>query len=150
MVENVEYIPCDYDPSRYPGSIQVDASRIQFDDNTFDLILLSHVLDCIEDDIKAISEIYRVLNRGGIAVIAVPIYGQTTFEVPGLDPRQRMVMYGDMGHVRLNGLDFSRKLADACFSVEILNTLDVPGNYVDRSVRSPHTESDNYAFLCTK
>jgi ubiquinone/menaquinone biosynthesis C-methylase UbiE len=40
---------------------------------TFDIIWASHILEHVKDDIKAIQEITRVLKKGGIAVLPVPV-----------------------------------------------------------------------------
>jgi len=48
------------------------------------------------------------------------------------------------------GLDLKEKLSTAGFRVRVLSTDDLSGNYIDRSVRTPHTESDKYLFFCEK
>lgn len=42
-------------------------------DEQFDLFLCSHVLEHVPDDQKAISELYRILKKGGQGVILVPL-----------------------------------------------------------------------------
>jgi SAM-dependent methyltransferase len=42
-----------------------DLTMLGFADNTFDAIICYHVLEHIEDDKKAIAELYRVLKPGG-------------------------------------------------------------------------------------
>lgn len=49
-----------------------DATRLPFEDKTFDRIIASEVLEHIPDDQKAISEMYRVLKPGGIVMVTVP------------------------------------------------------------------------------
>lgn len=49
-----------------------DAKKLPFKDNFFDRIIASEVLEHIEDDQKAISEIYRVLRPGEVGIITVP------------------------------------------------------------------------------
>ena len=148
---NIDYTTCDIEPSRYGSdTLKVDATDIQFSDNTFDAVISSHVLDAIADDTKAIKEIYRILKPGGWTVIAIPIYGETTFEDPSLGDEGRKKIYGIKTHHRMNGLDFKVKLTDAGFAVKIYSLDDVPGNYIDRSDMSPHIESDKYLFLCKK
>lgn len=148
--KNIDYVTCDIHSSNYPGAINVDIERMQFVDSSFDAVICIHVLEHIKDDIQAIKELYRILKPNGWAVIAIPIYGEKTFESPGLDSRGRERMYGAGEHMRMNGLDFELKLSEAGFSVKIYSIDDVPGSYIDRSVNSPHVESDRYLFFCKK
>ncbi len=51
-----------------------DIRYLPFDDNIFNLVICSEVLEHIKDDKKAISEALRVLKPGGNLVISVPRY----------------------------------------------------------------------------
>lgn len=51
---------------------EANATKLPFADKTFDRIIASEVLEHILEDEKAISEMYRVLKPGGIALITVP------------------------------------------------------------------------------
>jgi len=52
--------------------LKADATNLPFANKTFDRIIASEVLEHIRDDEKAISEMYRVLRPGGIAIVTVP------------------------------------------------------------------------------
>jgi len=149
-LRNVRYVGCDLQPCPERGLQQVDILDIPFPDNSFDLIVCVHVLEHIRDDLRAIRELYRVLKPGGKALLAVPIYGPTTFDDPALDFEQRKLMYGIGDHMRLNGLDLQAKLTEAGFRAQVFSTDDVPGDYMDHAASSPHIESDKYLFLCGK
>ena len=45
--------------------VKIDLTDIQYPDHSFDVIFCSHVLEHIEDDGKAMSEMYRILGPGG-------------------------------------------------------------------------------------
>ncbi len=51
---------------KYPGK------KIPFDDNTFDKVISFQVIEHVEDDKLFITEIYRVLKKGGIFIVATP------------------------------------------------------------------------------
>lgn len=52
-----------------------NALYLPFEDNTFDVILLHHVLEHIPDDEGIIKEIYRILKVGGVFILGVPNEG---------------------------------------------------------------------------
>jgi ubiquinone/menaquinone biosynthesis C-methylase UbiE len=49
-----------------------DACALPFEDNTFDLAVAFDVLEHIEDDVKAVAELNRVLKTGGRFIFSVP------------------------------------------------------------------------------
>ena len=149
---NIEYVSGDIDYKAYAfaGAIYLDNTKITFEHEYFDALVSIHVLEHITDDIKAVSEIYRVLKKGGWALIAVPVYGEKTYEDTSLDAEGRTRMYGIDEHVRMNGLDFAEKLAGAGFDVRIVSLGDIDGGYYNPESTSPHIESDRYLFYCTK
>jgi SAM-dependent methyltransferase len=51
-----------------------DATRLPFAEHQFDVVLATDTIEHIDDDRKALLEIYRVLAPGGYAVIAVPAF----------------------------------------------------------------------------
>ena len=77
-MENVDYFPVDLFPEGFEKrNIKIRASvnmeNIPFDDETFDIIYNSHVLEHVPYDIVAMGELYRVLKKGGYCVVLVPI-----------------------------------------------------------------------------
>ncbi|KQE95347.1 methyltransferase domain-containing protein [Acinetobacter lactucae] len=68
------------DKFRTNVDIQFDVLDIPFPDESFDIVFASHVLLYPHDDIKAISEMRRILNPNGIAIIPVPIFAEKTVD----------------------------------------------------------------------
>jgi len=56
----------------YGGVLRGDATKLPFDDNTFDCVVTSEVLEHIQDDVNVISELHRVLKPGGSLGVTVP------------------------------------------------------------------------------
>jgi ubiquinone/menaquinone biosynthesis C-methylase UbiE len=50
-----------------------DVGFTSFEENYFDLIIASHVLEHVSDDVALLSTIYRMLKIGGAAIFLVPI-----------------------------------------------------------------------------
>lgn len=75
-VSNLQYLPIDSleQGYRYPQYItKMNLQDLEIENNTIDLIICNHVLQDIKDDIKALSEIKRVLKTDGQALLQVPI-----------------------------------------------------------------------------
>lgn len=97
---------------------KLDLTDIRFWDEQFDLIICSHVLEHIPDDLLAMREMRRVLRPGGFLQIMVPIHGDTTYEDPSItSPEDRLKHFGQDDHVRKYGADIRGRLEASGFSV---------------------------------
>ena len=56
----------------YGGVLRGDATKLPFEDNTFDCVVTSEVLEHIQDDVSVLSELHRVLKPGGSLGVTVP------------------------------------------------------------------------------
>ncbi|MEM9390767.1 MAG: methyltransferase domain-containing protein [Bacteroidota bacterium] len=103
------------------AKVKMDVHQIPFDENTFDAVMCNHVMEHVEDDLKAMSEIYRVLKPGGWAIMQVPFFyplDEATFEDKSItDPWEREKIYGQDDHVRLYGKDYPDRIRQAGFHV---------------------------------
>ena len=103
------------------AKVKMDVHDIPFDQNTFDAAMCNHVMEHVDDDIKAMSEIHRVLKPGGWAILQVPFFEpvpDVTFEDPSItDPAEREKIYGQDDHVRLYGKDYPDRIRKAGFEV---------------------------------
>lgn len=101
------YILADLYPTA--SNIQkIDIHNIPFEADFFDLVICNHVLEHVADDQKALTEICRVLKKGGLAILQTPYSAKlkTTFSDPGIDTDDlRLKIYGQEDHVRLFGAD---------------------------------------------
>jgi ubiquinone/menaquinone biosynthesis C-methylase UbiE len=131
-MEQVEYLSIDlYNKN---AMMKMDITDISFSDESFDLIICSHVLEHIPDDRKAMRELRRILKLTGKALILVPIKSNITYEDPTIvDPLEREKFFGQVDHVRLYGPDVQNRLEEAGFKVTQLSTGDlVPANQMSR------------------
>ena len=97
---------------------KIDVQSIPFEDNSFDYIIINHVLEHVPQDRKAMSEMSRVLKPGGIAFISVPVEGEITNEDERINtPELRLKYYMDPTHLRLYGRDVKERLEECGFEV---------------------------------
>ena len=111
------YIKADLFPNN--KSIQKhDITNLCFSDQLFDVVIANHVLEHVQNDLAAMSEIFRVLKPGGLAILQTP-YSETipfTIEDPAINSeKERLEVYGQEDHVRLYGRDFFDRLTNAGF-----------------------------------
>ncbi len=102
------------------ADIHCDVSELPFEDGRFDVVLCNHVLEHVEDDARAMAELFRVMRPGGFGIFQVPIDPKlaTTFEDPSItDPVERERHYGQSDHLRQYGRDYADKLASVGFRV---------------------------------
>ncbi len=53
---------------------EANACSVPFEDDTFDVVLATDIIEHIDDDIAALNEIQRILKPGGVAVVTVPAH----------------------------------------------------------------------------
>ncbi len=118
---NLEYITGDLYAQNV--SLELDVTAIGFPDESFDVILCSHVLEHVTDDRRAMREMRRVLRSDGWALINVPSDPQRaeTYEEESIvDPHQRLVHFGQEDHVRVySAAGILKRLTEAGFEVEV-------------------------------
>lgn len=118
-LNNLEYITADLISPL--ADIKMDIRSMPFENERFDIVICNHVLEHIDDDIMAISEVYRVLKKNGFAILQVPIdYNRkTTYEDASItDRKSREEIFGQYDHVRVYGLDYGKRLSKAGFEVD--------------------------------
>ncbi len=116
-----------------PGvTAAMDASRLTFDDESFDLIVCCHVLEHIQDDQAALREFARVLRPAGHAIILVPIDKNRlqTFENESITgTEERMKAFGHPYHVRICGRDYGDRIASGGFDVTAVSSGDMSAHF---------------------
>ena len=145
---NIDYVSADV--TGEPASVRSDLTAIAFSDNRFDCIFCYHVLEHIQEDTKAMRELFRVLKPGGWAIPQVPIDWERdkTLEDPAIvTPEQRECFYRQFDHVRLYGRDYKDRLEEAGFDVKLddyAQTLD------DKVIEKYGLKKGEIIFFCTK
>ena len=101
--------------------VKADILDLPFADESFDVIFCNHVLEHIEDDRKAMSELYRVMKKGGWGILQVPMKNslEKTYEDFTItNPKERQKHFGQYDHVRWYGMDYFDRLKSVGFDAE--------------------------------
>lgn len=124
---------------------ELDITNLEMKDNLYDLIICNHVLEHVEDDIQAMSELYRVLKPGGFAILQVPISHimEKTFEDKDIiSMKGREKHFGQFDHVRIYGKDYFTRLNNVGFDVKrhhpIKDHWDIPN--IEKYALNPKEE----------
>ncbi|MEC5156466.1 class I SAM-dependent methyltransferase [Chryseobacterium sp. MP_3.2] len=119
-MKNLDYTSADlYSPI---VDVKADILDLPFENESFDVVFCNHVLEHIEDDQKAMSELYRVMKKGGWGIFQVPMKNslEKSYEDFSItDPKERQKHFGQYDHVRWYGMDYFSRLENAGFTVDI-------------------------------
>ena len=154
-MEHIDYIACDLFPENYKyfGNTKIqkmDITDITFDSDTFDFILCNHVLEHVIDDKLAISELYRVMKKGGFGIFQVPIVyslEQTYEDITITSREQRLEVFGQEDHVRCYGTDYLERLEHSGFNVIVDNFVNTFSN---KEIFKYGFSSDELIYRCNK
>ena len=114
--------------------------NIDYESDSFNLILCNHVLEHVPNDYKALKELYRILKHSGIAIITVP--GNWCIE--------KIIEYDypdGNGHYRDYGLNFISVLDNIFTAIECIDLYKYNDIY---HLALGLTPQHDLAFLCRK
>jgi SAM-dependent methyltransferase len=143
---NVTYVTADL--MAPDVQVHTDLTALAFREGVFDLALCFHVFEHVREDCAGMRELRCCLVPGGLALVQVPLGGETTFEDPRADPSQYERLFGQHDHVRYYGLDIRERLEEAGFTVEVLSITEEFGE--ERVARFGLGGEDQYFFVCRR
>lgn len=124
-LDNLDYTTTDLNSPL--ADVKADICDLPFNNESFDVVLCNHVLEHIKDDTTAMKEIFRILKKGGWAILQIPqdLNRDKTFEDDSItDPKERSQIFGQYDHVRIYGLDYFDKLKSIGFEVQPIEYTD--------------------------
>jgi predicted SAM-dependent methyltransferase len=107
-----EYITADLN-LRYGAKLKIDVTNMyQFEDESFDWIIINHVLEHVKNEDSAFKELKRCIKKDGKIIFSVPYsLKDKTFEDDSIvSPEDCTNYYGQCDHVRLYGTDLQEIL----------------------------------------
>ncbi len=112
---------------------QEDATQLSYTNEFFDVVIANHILEHIPNDIKAMEEIYRVLKKGGKAILQVPFsasIANTLEDVENNNPQKQSALFGQKDHVRIYQFqNYLERLKSCGFIVNELTYTDLSAFY---------------------
>jgi SAM-dependent methyltransferase len=113
-----EYVLADINPTKEIKKINIE--NINYEENYFDLIICSHVLEHVNDEL-AIQNLKRVLKKDGIALLMFPIIDawDKTYRNNNIkNDNDRELHFLQHDHLHLYGKDVEQKLTGNGFELE--------------------------------
>ncbi len=119
-LDNLNYYSSDFE-NEFIADYNYDITAIASESDFYDLIICYHVLEHIEDDIKAMSELYRVLKPNGICFIQTPFKVGDIYEDSSITSKEaRKIAFGQDDHVRVYSIiGLQNRLESVGFKVNI-------------------------------
>lgn len=116
--KKVDYVSGDIRPG--VGQLTFDICDIPFEEDTFDFIYCCHVLMMLKNDQPAMGELFRVLKKGGLALIENPV-AENQMTIEPATASERMRQFNDENIMRLYGNDYRKRLESSGFTVTNIN-----------------------------
>jgi SAM-dependent methyltransferase len=114
-----KYVTCDFMDAG--ADLKINIESIDIADHFFDVIICSHVLEHVNDNL-AIPELWRITRPGGMVVVMVPLIEgwNKTFEdsTKVQSEADRILYFNQHDHVRMFGRDFRDRLSAPGFQLE--------------------------------
>ncbi len=109
---------------------QYDITNIAAENETYDLIICYHVLEHVEQDIKAINELYRIIKPNGKLIVQTPYKSGKIYENQLIiDPQERQAHFGQHDHVRIYSVEgLKERLELSGFKVSVYQFSNDPYN----------------------
>ncbi|SFA88744.1 Methyltransferase domain-containing protein [Flavobacterium swingsii] len=117
---SINYLSTDLS-GNFNADFEYDITKIDMSSNTIDLIICYHILEHIDEDLLAMSELFRVLKPNGIAIIQTPFTDGDIYENPLIQsPEERLKHFGQEDHVRIySEIELKNRLEKTGFDVTI-------------------------------
>lgn len=116
----IKYFPTDLSTD-FIAKYNYDITNIPLEDHFFDRIFCYHILEHIDQDTKAMQELYRVLKKDGVIFIQTPFKDGNIYENPEIKTEEdRLKHFGQEDHVRIYSVEgLADRLRSVGFIVEI-------------------------------
>ncbi|WP_410053446.1 class I SAM-dependent methyltransferase [Carboxylicivirga litoralis] len=118
MKKNPNYLSSDLSGD-FLSKVSFDITKIETENERFDLIICYHILEHVDNDIKAMEELFRVLKKGGSCLIQTPFKKGEIYEDETIkSPKQREIQFGQFDHVRIYSIEgLIKRLENVGFNV---------------------------------
>lgn len=132
------------------ADIKLDLTAISLPDESEDIVFCNHVLEHVPDPSQALSELHRIIRKGGSLIISFPIDFKLDGMIENADCSidKRIRLFGQYDHLRVFGKDSAEMLENAGFEVDTIRIDDMPESIAP--VTGPADYDTNTVFCCIR
>ena len=132
------------------ADLRLDLTALDLPSESEDIIFCNHVLEHVSDHLLALSELHRVIRKGGMLIISFPVDEglDGMIEDKNASPEDRLRLFGQHDHLRLFGKDSKIMLEKAGFEVNAIDIGALPDDIVP--VTGPSDYDTNKVFCCIR
>lgn len=122
-----------------------DITQIDSGDDSYDVIICYHILEHIDDDLKAMKELHRVLKKNGLCIVQTPFKEGEIYENPDItSPKERAQHFGQADHIRIYSIEsLEERLQQTGFKMDIIKFIE------ERNNRNGYNVEET-VLVCTK
>lgn len=130
MSNKKKYVTADFE-NEFAADIKLNIESLDLESGTFDIIICYHVLEHVQQDIKALEELFRVLASGGVAYIQTPFKEGDIYENYSItEPSDRLRHFGQEDHVRVYSPEgLMERMNTVGFHTELITKNNSVDNY---------------------
>lgn len=128
--QNITYFSTDFE-DEFLADYRYDITKIPIENNFFNLIICYHILEHIEDDKKAMAELFRVLKPEGTCIIQTPFKAGDIYEdFSKTTEIERLEAFGQEDHVRIYSVEgLQKRLKESGFTTIEIETFPANERY---------------------
>lgn len=132
------------------ADMHFDLHDIPLENDRFEVVFCNHVMEHVDDPIRCMSELHRVMKPGGWAIMQVPqdFSRAETYEDSSItSPEEREKHFWQKDHVRLFGRDYPQYLEKAGFTVE---EFDIKSELTDDQIERMRLSRSEILYIARK
>lgn len=132
------------------ADMHFDLHDIPLENNRFEVVFCNHVMEHVDDPVRCMSELHRVMKPGGWAIMQVPqdFSRAETYEDSSItSPEEREKHFWQKDHVRLFGRDYPQYLEKAGFTVE---EFDIKSELTDDQIERMRLSRSEILYIARK
>lgn len=129
-LDNIKYVTSDY-AGEFEAAKRLNIESINEPSDSYDLVICYHILEHIENDIRAMKELNRIIKPKGKCIIQTPFKTGEIYENEEVKTdEERLIHFGQKDHLRIYSVEgLINRLESVGFQTELKEYQAINNNY---------------------